>query len=101
MPPLVESEQWKEGTNSKPDETSLMFAWHLLYFFLNDDAFPLRTMNDEAILQDGPNHDERIFMYKISQIRQVVKNAFINFTSRFISRNIDEMTVVQASEMEI
>ncbi len=55
----------------------------LSYLIIGDDAFPLRTWMMKPVGRHNlPEHD-RIFNYRISSARQIVKNAFGILGNRF------------------
>lgn len=46
------------------------------YFFVGDDAFPLRKWLMKPFPHRGLSHRERIFNYRLSRARRIVENAF-------------------------
>lgn len=53
------------------------------YFFVADDAFPLRTYILKPYPCRGLTHDERIFNYRLTRSRRTVENAFGILANRF------------------
>ena len=48
---------------------------NLPYFFLGDEAFPLRTLMMKPCSRMGLGHDERTFNYRLSRARRVLEKA--------------------------
>jgi hypothetical protein len=55
----------------------------LPYVFIGDEAFPLMENVMKQYSQKNITHDERIFNYRLSRARRVVKNVFGILASRF------------------
>ena len=55
----------------------------LPYVMVADDAFPLRTNIMKPFLSRGLSLEQRIFTYRLSRARQIVKNTFGLLASRF------------------
>ena len=57
---------------------------NLPYFFLGDDAFPLRTWMIKPYSRIGLGHDERILNSRLSRARRVVeKTSHVSSTSLY------------------
>ena len=56
---------------------------NLPFFFLGDEAFPLRSLMMKPCSRMGLGHDERIFNYRLSRARRVLENALGILANRF------------------
>ena len=74
----------EEGTLGFPPPSHLPHADRdTPYFFIGDDAFPLRTWMMKPYSRRHLEHDELIFNYRLSHARRVVENAFGILAMRF------------------
>ena len=53
------------------------------YFFVGDDAFPLRTWMMKPFSHRNMKNDERIFNYRLSQVHRIMENGFGILAKRF------------------
>ena len=67
------------------------------YFFIGDDAFPLRTYLVKPFSHRNLTHDERIFNYRCCRARRVVENAFGILANRFRCLLTTPMTTPETS----
>ena len=74
----------REGTLGFPDAAPLPHDdVPIPYFFVGDDAFPLRPYMMKPYAHRYQQRDERIFSYRLSRARRVVENAFGILAHRF------------------
>ena len=52
-------------------------------FYIGDNAFALRMWMTKPYSTQKPEHDNRIFNYRLSRASRIVKNAFVILVSRF------------------